>query len=128
MDLLIKHQQVHTLVRFVSELIEGKWSRYLDVRNNVHIFATIRIFDMTTTTATNFRSNVKRYLDLVINDSQEVIISRGSESAVLIPLDQFNSMKETEYLMSSKEMERVILQGMEDMKNGNYKEVDIDAL
>ena len=128
MDLLIKHQQVHTLVRFVSELIEGKWSRYLDVRNNVHIFATIRIFDMTTTTATNFRSNVKRYLDLVINDSQEVIISRGSESAVLIPLDQFNSMKETEYLMSSKEMERVILQGMEDMKNGNYKEVDIDEL
>ena len=83
---------------------------------------------MTTTTATNFRSNVKRYLDLVINDSQEVIISRGSESAVLIPLDQFNSIKETEYLMSSKEMERVILQGMEDVKTGNYKEVDINDL
>lgn len=101
---------------------------YLDVRNNVHIFATIRIFDMTTTTATNFRSNVKRYLDLVINDSQEVVISRGSDSAVLIPLDQYNSIKETEYLMSSKEMERVILQGMEDIKNGNFTEVNIDEL
>ena len=98
------------------------------VRDNVHIFAITRFFDMTTTTATNFRSNVKRYLDLVINDSQEVIISRGSESAVLIPLDQFNSIKETEYLMSSKEMERVVLQGMEDVKNGNYREVDIDEL
>ena len=98
------------------------------VRNNVHIFAAISLFDMTTTTATNFRSNVKRYLDLVINDSQEVIISRGSESAVLIPLDQFNSIKETEYLMSSKEMERVILQGMEDVRNGDFKEVDIDEL
>ncbi len=105
-----------------------KMKDYLDVRNNVHIFATIRIFDMTTTTATNFRSNVKRYLDLVINDSQEVVISRGSDSAVLIPLDQYNSIKETEYLMSSKEMERVILQGMEDIKNGNFTEVNIDEL
>ena len=102
--------------------------KYLDVQNNVHIFVTITINEMTTTTATNFRSNVKKYLDLVINDSQEVIISRGSESAVLIPLDQFNSIKETEYLMSSKEMEKAILQGMEDVKNGNYKEVDIDEL
>ena len=83
---------------------------------------------MTTTTATNFRSNVKKYLDLVINDSQEVVISRGSDSAVLIPLDQYNAIKETEYLMSSKEMEKVILQGMEDVKNGNFKEVDIDEL
>ena len=83
---------------------------------------------MTTTTATNFRTNIKRYLDLVINDSQEVIISRGSDSAVLIPLDQYNSIKETEYLMSSKEMEEVILKGMEDVKNGNFKEIDIDEL
>ena len=58
---------------------------------------------MTTTTATNFRSNVKKYLDLVINDSQEVIISRGSESAVLIPLDQFNSIKETELVAAMAE-------------------------
>ena len=111
-----------------SDLLKEKIVRYLYVRNNVHIFAAIRLFDMTTTTATNFRSNVKKYLDLVINDSQEVIISRGSESAVLIPLDQFNAIKETEYLMSSKEMERVVLQGMEDVKNGNFKEVDIDEL
>ena len=83
---------------------------------------------MTTTTATNFRSNVKRYLDLVINDSQEVIISRGSDSAVLIPLDQYNSIKETEYLMSSKVMEEAILKGMEDVKSGNFKEIDIDEL
>ena len=101
---------------------------YFDVRNNVHIFAKKEDNTMTTTTATNFRSNVKKYLDLVINDSQEVIISRGCDSAVLIPLDQYNSIKETEYLMSSKEMEEVILKGMEDVKNGNFKEIDIDEL
>lgn len=54
--------------------------------------------------------------------------NRGDEAAVLIPMDQYNSMKETEYLMSSKEMEKAILKGMEDVKNGNCVEVNIDEL
>ncbi len=83
---------------------------------------------MTSTTATGFRANIKHYMDLVIRDSQEVIISRGDEAAVLIPMDQYNSMKETEYLMSSKEMEKAILKGMDDVKNGNCVEVNIDEL
>ena len=45
---------------------------------------------MTTTSVTNFRANIKQYLDAVIYDNQEVIISRGSESAVLISLDEYN--------------------------------------
>jgi len=83
---------------------------------------------MTTTSVTNFRANIKQYLDAVINDCQEVIINRGRESAVLISLDEYNSLKETEYLMSSKEMEKAILKGMEDVKSGKYVEVDIDEL
>lgn len=35
---------------------------------------------------------------------------------------------ETEYLLSSEKMEEVILQEMEDEKNGNYKEINIDEL
>lgn len=54
--------------------------------------------------------------------------NRGDEAAVLIPMDQYNSMKETEYLMSSKEMEKALLKGMEDVKNGNCVEVNIDEL
>lgn len=83
---------------------------------------------MTSTTVTGFRANIKHYMDLVIRDSQEVIISRGDEAAVLIPMDQYNSMKETEYLMSSKEMEKAILKGMDDVKNGNCVEVNINEL
>ena len=52
---------------------------------------------MTSVTATGFRSNIKHCMDLVIKDSQEVIINRGNEAAVLIPMDQYNAMKETEY-------------------------------
>ena len=83
---------------------------------------------MTTTSVSDFRANIKQYLDAVINDSHEVIINRGRESAVLIPLDEYNSLKETEYLMSSKAMGKAILKGMDDVKNGNYAEVDVDEL
>ena len=37
-------------------------------------------------------------------------------------------MNETEYLMSSKEMEKAILTGMEDVKKGYFIEVNIDDL
>ena len=83
---------------------------------------------MRTTTATNFRANIKGFIDSVINDSQEVIINRGDDAVVLISLDEYNSLKETEYLMSSKAMEKAILQGMEDVKNGHFEEVNIDEL
>lgn len=83
---------------------------------------------MTSVTATGFRSNIKHYMDLVIKDSQEVIINRGNEAAVLIPMDEYNAMKESEYLMASKEMEQSILTGMEDVKKGNFVEVNIDEL
>jgi len=84
--------------------------------------------DMTTTTATDFRANIRLYLDAVINDCQEVIISRGKDAAVLISMDEYNSIKETEYLMSSKTMQETILRGMEDVKSGNYQIVDVNDL
>lgn len=46
----------------------------------------------------------------------------------ILPLNQHNAMNETEYLMSSKEMEKAILTGMEDVKKGNFIEVNIDDL
>jgi len=100
--------------------------KHLHVRNNVHIFA--KKLAMITTTATEFRANIRQYFDAVINDCQEVIISRGKDSAVLISLDEYNSIKETEYLMSSKAMQDAILKGMEDVSNGNYKIVDVNEL
>ena len=83
---------------------------------------------MTSVTATSFRANIKHDMNLVIKDSQEVIINRGNEDAVLIPMDQYNAMKETEDLMASKGMEKTILTGMEDVRKNNFVKVDIDEL
>lgn len=83
---------------------------------------------MQTTSVTDFRSNIKRYLDAVIFDSDSVVISRGNTGAVLISLDEYNSIKGTEAILASERMSRSIQAGMEDIANGEVEEVVIDAL
>lgn len=38
------------------------------------------------------------------------------------------TMDETEYIMSSPEMERILRQGEEDIKNGNFRIVKLDDI
>ena len=66
------------------------------------------------------RNNLKAYLDGVINDSEPLLVHRaGNESVVVISLEEYNSIKETEYIMKSPAMMDMIRKGEEDVKNGN---------
>ena len=74
---------------------------------------------MRTTNFTDLRNNLKKYLDAVTNDSDTVIINRdGGTGAVLISLDEYNAIKETEYIMSSPAMMEAIREGERDIKEG----------
>lgn len=54
---------------------------------------------MRTVTFTQLRQNLAAELDSVINDAEEVVVTRsGHESVVIVPLAEYESMKETEYL------------------------------
>lgn len=46
----------------------------------------------------------------------------------MISLDEYNSLKETEYIMSSPETMEDIRQGEEDIKNGKGIEINLDEL
>ncbi|MBQ8866865.1 MAG: type II toxin-antitoxin system prevent-host-death family antitoxin [Bacteroidaceae bacterium] len=84
---------------------------------------------MRTANYTDFRANLKGYIDSVIEDCETVIINRGNNSGVvLISLEEYNSLKETEYIMSSPETMRDIRQGEEDLKAGKGIHVGIDDL
>jgi len=62
---------------------------------------------------------MKHYLDGVIKDNEPLIVHRqGAESVVVISLDDYNAMVETEYLMKSPAMMRAIQKGEDDIKNG----------
>lgn len=84
---------------------------------------------MITATYTDLRSNLKGYLDRVVNDSDNVIVNRGNGSAVVImSMEEYESMVETAYIMSQPELVEAIRKGDEDVRKGNYEIVDVDEL
>ena len=88
----------------------------------------IIMYRMKTTSVTDFRANIKKYLDAVILDYDSVVINRGNTGAVLISLDEYNSIKGTERVMASDGIKSAIANGRTDFEKGNFVEVDIDSL
>lgn len=84
---------------------------------------------MQTANYTELRNNLKSYLDNVVNDNEPLLVHRsGNESVVIIPLDEYNSIKETEYIMKSPAMMEILREGQKDIKEGKCVAVDIDNL
>ena len=84
---------------------------------------------MITTTYTDFRKNLKGFLDRVTDDADSVIINRPEGKAVvIISMEEYESLKETQYILSSRKMREIIRKGEADIHEGNYKVVDPDEL
>lgn len=68
---------------------------------------------------TEFRTDLKRYLDTVEEDNETLIIKRGvGKGAVLISLDEYNSIMETMHLLSSKANADHLYESIQQMKEG----------
>lgn len=75
---------------------------------------------MLTTSISDFRKDIKRYLDKVTDNFETLIINRGKDNGVVImSLDEYNSLNETQYELSSKSNEKRLDAAIEKMKNGN---------
>jgi len=73
---------------------------------------------METVNYTDFRSNLKHWFDKVINDVSDIIIKRkGGKDLVLVSLDEYNSLKETTYLLSGKNRD-VLLNSIKELEAG----------
>ncbi len=84
---------------------------------------------MRTTNFTDFRANMKGYMDAIIEDYETLIINRGNGAGiVMISLEEYNAIKETEYIMSSPETMADIKRGEEDLRNGKGIKVDLNDL
>ena len=58
---------------------------------------------------TDFRANLKHWFDKVIDDVTELVIKRkGGKDLVLISRAEYNSLKETTYLLSGKNRDMLI--------------------
>jgi antitoxin YefM len=57
---------------------------------------------MRTVNFTQLRQNLAAELDSVTDDAEELVVTRsGHEPVVIVPLAEYESMKETEYLLRS---------------------------
>jgi len=74
---------------------------------------------------TDLRVNLKKWMDIVINDVEELIIKRkDNKDLVLISLDEYNSLKETSYLLSGKNRD-VLMQSLNEAKSRKLDEHDL---
>ena len=74
---------------------------------------------------TELRLNLKHYLNSVIDDVEEVIIKRKNQKdLVLISLEEYNSLVETNYLLSGKNRE-ILMDSISEVKKGkkDYQEL-----
>jgi antitoxin YefM len=80
---------------------------------------------METVNYSDFRSNLKHWFDKVINDVSDVIIKRkGGKDLVLMSLDEYNSLKETTYLLSGKNRD-VLLNSIKELESGKGIEKEL---
>lgn len=74
---------------------------------------------MKTMTYSESRANYAKTLDSVVEDREEVVITRsGHEPVVIVSLDDYQSLKETAYLLRSPANARRLLDAIDELESG----------
>jgi len=78
---------------------------------------------MKTLTYSESRANYAETLNTVVDDREEVVITRaGHDSVVMVALDDYQSLKETAYLLKSPENARRLLASIDRLEHGGGTE------
>ncbi|MFD8060497.1 type II toxin-antitoxin system Phd/YefM family antitoxin [Streptomyces cyaneofuscatus] len=74
---------------------------------------------MRTMTYTESRAKYAETLSAVVDDREEVVVTRaGHEPVVIVALDEYESLKETAYQLRSPENARRLLASIERLESG----------
>ena len=81
---------------------------------------------MRTVNFTQLRQNLAAELDSVINDAEEVVVTRsGHDPVVIVPLAEYESMKETEYLLRNPDNAAVLRRSIAELERGEAREREL---
>lgn len=75
-----------------------------------------------------FRRNLKTYIDGVANDRHTLIVNSNGKSVVVISLDDYNAMDETDYLLSSTENSDMMYRAKQQVEEGNFSPINPEHL
>ncbi|MBU2913733.1 type II toxin-antitoxin system prevent-host-death family antitoxin [Reichenbachiella agariperforans] len=77
-------------------------------------------------TLSDFRKNIKHYVDSVIDNFETLIINRGKDSGIVImSLDEYNSLCATQHEMSSVTNKKRLDSAIEKLKSKDSFEKDL---
>ena len=74
---------------------------------------------MTAITISDFREKLKEYLDRVLDNHEAVIVSRPKKNnVVVISLEEYESLRETAYLLSSPKNAARLHESLQQLQQG----------
>ena len=75
---------------------------------------------MLTASISDFRKDIKKYLDRVTENFETLVINRGKDTGVVImSLDEYNSLSATYHELSSKTNEQRLDSAIEKLNDGS---------
>ena len=75
---------------------------------------------------TNFRENMKDYMDKVTNDYETMIVTRkNNKNVVMISEETYNNLMENVYVMGNKSNYDWLMESKEQLESGKFKEHDL---
>ena len=81
---------------------------------------------MQITTVSDFRKDMKAYLDRVVKNVETLIISRGKDSGIVVmSLEEYNSLMATNHELSSRKNESRLDSAIDKLKSGNTFSKDL---
>ena len=75
---------------------------------------------------TNFRQNMKDYMDKATNDYETMIVTRkNNKNVVMISEETYNNLMENVYVMGNKSNYDWLMESKEQLESGKFKEHDL---
>lgn len=92
----------------------------------MYVYLYIKQYTMIITSVSDFRKDIKSYLDRVSKNFETLIVNRGKDSGiVVISLEEYNSLMATNHELSSRSNELRLDSAIEKLKSGESFSKDL---